>query len=93
MDFRRACQAYIWSIPLVGMIAWHFSLDSRMEHLQYNQDGSIDLYIGAEAPHALESTYMRPVGEDGWFAYFGLYAPEEPFFDKSFSWPDFELIG
>jgi hypothetical protein len=22
MDFQRACQAYIWSIPLVDMITW-----------------------------------------------------------------------
>ena len=22
MDFQRACQAYIWSIPLVGMTTW-----------------------------------------------------------------------
>ncbi len=26
------------------------SLDSRMKQLKYNKDGSIDLYIGAEAP-------------------------------------------
>jgi len=68
------------------------SLDSRMEHLQYNSDGSIDLYIGAKAPEGLESNFMQTVDQDGWFVYFRLYAPLEPFFDKSFSLPDFELI-
>ena len=32
---------------------------------------------------------MKTVGEDGWFIYFRLYAPTEPFFDKTFSLPDF----
>jgi hypothetical protein len=68
------------------------SLDSRMEQLQFNQDGSIDLYIGANAPEGLESNFMKTVDEDGWFVYFRLYAPTEPFFDKSFLLPDFEMI-
>lgn len=68
------------------------SLDSRMEQLQYNQDGSIDLYVGAGAPEGLESNFMKTVDQDGWFVYFRLYAPTEPFFDKSFSLPDFERI-
>ena len=28
----------------------------------------------------------------GWFVYFRLYAPEQAFFDKSFTLPDFEMI-
>lgn len=68
------------------------SLDSRMDQLQYNEDGSIDLYIGAQAPEGAEANFMKTVGDDGWFVYFRLYAPEEPFFDKSFSLPDFEMI-
>jgi hypothetical protein len=69
------------------------SLDSRAEQLQYNPDGSVDLYIGAKAPEGMESNFMKTVGEDGWFVYFRLYAPTEPFFDKSYSLPDFEMIG
>jgi len=67
-------------------------LNSRMEKLQYNDDGSIDLYIGAKAPKGMESNFLKTVGEDGWFVYFRLYAPTEPFFDKSFSLPDFEVL-
>jgi hypothetical protein len=69
------------------------NLDSRAEQLQYNPDGSVDLYIGAKAPEGMESNFMKTVGEDGWFVYFRLYAPTEPFFDKSYSLPDFEMIG
>jgi hypothetical protein len=68
------------------------SLDSRMEQLQYNDDGSIDLFIGAEPPAGMEANYLKTVGDDGWFVYFRLYAPTEPFFDKSYSLPDFELL-
>ena len=68
------------------------SLDSRTEQLQYNKDGSVDLYIGANAPQGMESNFMKTVDEDGWFVYFRLYAPTEPFFDKTFSLPDFELV-
>ena len=68
------------------------SLDSHMKQLQYNNDGSIDLYVGAQAPNGLESNFLKTVGEDGWFPYFRLYAPTKPFFDKSFSLPDFEML-
>jgi hypothetical protein len=68
------------------------NLDNRMEQLAYNDDGSIDLFIGARAPDGMENNFMETVGEDGWFVYFRLYAPTEPFFDKTFSLPDFEVI-
>jgi hypothetical protein len=30
------------------------SLDSRMKQQQYNEDGSVDLYIGPDAPDGLD---------------------------------------
>jgi hypothetical protein len=36
--------------------------------------------------------HMKTVGDDGWFVYFRLYAPEQAFFDKTFKLPDFERI-
>ncbi len=68
------------------------NLDSRMKQLQYNKDGSIDLYIGVKAPKGMESNFMKTVGDDGWFVYFRLYAPKEAFFDKTFVLPDFEMV-
>ncbi len=68
------------------------SLDSKMQQIKVNNDGSVDLYIGATAPEGMESNFMKTVGKDGWFVYFRLYAPTEPFFDKSFSLPDFEEV-
>jgi hypothetical protein len=68
------------------------SLDSRMKELKYNEDGSIDLFIGPDAPAGFEMNHMKTVGDDGWFVYFRLYAPEEAFFDKTFKMADFELV-
>jgi hypothetical protein len=63
-----------------------------MSDLTYNEDGSIDLYVGPKAPDGLESNHLRTVGDDGWFVYFRLYAPEQPFFDKTFKLGDFATI-
>jgi len=38
------------------------------------------------------SALKKTVGQDGWFIYFRLYAPTEPFFDKSFQLPDFVVV-
>lgn len=68
------------------------NLDSNLEDLRYNDDGSVDLFIGPRAPTGYETNFMKTAGEDGWFVYFRLYAPLEPFFDKSFRLPDFEPV-
>ncbi len=68
------------------------NLDSQLKDLKYSADGSIDLYVGAKAPAGYEKNYMKTVGDDGWFVYFRLYAPLQPFFDKTFSLPDFEMV-
>ena len=68
------------------------SLDSRDETLKRNAEGSIDLYVGPSAPAGMESNCMKTVDEDGWFVLFRLYAPTEPFFDRSWALPDFEPV-
>jgi hypothetical protein len=67
-------------------------LGNKVKDLKRNADGSVDLFIGAKAPAGFEKNFMKTVGEDGWFVYFRLYAPLQPFFDKTFSLPDFELV-
>ena len=54
------------------------------------QRRQIDLYIGPEAPTGAENNWMKTVDQDGWFVCFSLYAPTEPFFDRSWSLPDFQ---
>ena len=61
-----------------------------MYDLKRNSDGSVDLYVGAKAPVGSESNFMKTVGAEGWFVYFRLYAPLQPFFDKTFALSAFE---
>lgn len=68
------------------------TLGSRSEQLQFNDDGSVDIYVGAKSPKGMESNFLKTVGDDGWFVYFRLYAPLQPFFDKSFKLPDFKMM-
>lgn len=68
------------------------TLGSRSEQLKRNADGSVDLYVGAKAPAGWESNYLKTLKQDGWFVIFRLYGPEQPFFDKSFSLTDFEML-
>ncbi|WP_216897511.1 DUF1254 domain-containing protein [Nocardia alni] len=68
------------------------SLDSRDPDLQFNDDGSIDLYIGPTAPEGAQNNWMKTIAQDGWFVYFRLYAPTQSFFDKTWSLPDFQAI-
>ena len=63
-----------------------------MKQLRYSADGNIDLYVGARAPAGYESNSLKTTGDDGWFVYFRLYAPEQAFFDKSFTLGDFQMI-
>jgi len=60
--------------------------------LVVNKDGSVDLYIGPKAPKGFEKNHMPTVENDGWFVYFRLYAPLEPWFEKTWSLPDFEPV-
>jgi hypothetical protein len=74
--------------PKVSSVA----INSRMQDIKRNEDGTVDIYIGAKAPAGYESNYMKTVGTDGWFVIFRLYAPLQPFFDRTWNLPDFEEV-
>ena len=71
---------------------WSLVVYSRMKELQYNEDGSIDLYVGPEAPAGKESNWIRtPLGE-GWFPLFRFYGTQQAFFDKTWVIGDLEKL-
>jgi len=51
--------------------------------LKKNKDGSIDLYVGPEAPKGMESNWVKTNKDEGIFVYFRFYGPTKPFFDKT----------
>ena len=63
---------------------------SRMD-LAYNDDGSVDIYIGPDKPQGDKSKNWIPTEAGrGWFPYFRLYSPKEAFLDRSWVLPDIE---
>jgi len=67
-------------------------VSSNTKGLKKNDDGSVDVYFGPEAPKGLESNWVQTVPGKFWFPYFRLYAPTEPYFDKSWPLPDIEKV-
>lgn len=64
---------------------------SRMD-LIMNDDGSVDLYFGPTVPEGKEKNWIPTVPGKGWFTYLRLYAPLEPYFERTWALPDIELI-
>lgn len=65
------------------------SLGSR-DNLVKNDDGSITLYFGPEAPEGKEKSWIKTVPGKGWFVLLRLYGPEKPFFEKQWIPEDFK---
>ncbi len=64
-------------------------LSSRQD-LQFNRDGSVDLYFGPDAPKGKESNWLETMPNKAWFPYFRLYSPTQPFLDQTWVLPNFE---
>jgi hypothetical protein len=54
-----------------------------MSVLAVNADGSVDLYVGPEAPTGMESNWIPTQGKRP-FPVMRMYGPDEAFWDKSF---------
>ncbi len=66
-------------------------VSSRMD-LALNDDGSVDLYFGPEAPEGLENNWVKTIPGRGWFTYFRLYGPSQVFFDRTWTLNDIERL-
>lgn len=64
---------------------------SSRQNLVANPDGSVVIYFGPNAPNGFEKNWIPTVPGRSWFTYFRLYAPLEPYFDRSWPLPDIEL--
>jgi hypothetical protein len=64
---------------------------SRMD-LVKNADHSVDIYFGPTAPSGFEKNWIPTVPGKGWFAYFRLFLPTQPYFDKTWQLPDIEKV-
>ena len=66
---------------------------SSRDKITKNSDGSVDLYFGPTAPAGKpESNWIKTLPGKGWFTYFRLYGPTQPYFDRSWVLSDIELM-
>ncbi|MGD8371693.1 MAG: DUF1254 domain-containing protein [Syntrophobacterales bacterium] len=65
---------------------------SRMDLIK-NKDGSVDIYLGPDAPKWKEKNWIPTVAGKAWFPYFRLYSPKKAFLDRTWVLPDIEKAG
>jgi len=64
---------------------------SSRDNIVRNPDGSVDLFFGPTPPAGKpESNWIKTLPGKGWFTYFRLYGPTQPYFDRSWVLPDIE---
>jgi hypothetical protein len=68
------------------------SKQSQRDKMIVNDDGSIDLYFGPEAPAGKEANWTQTVPGKGWFSVLRLYSPTEPWFEKTWRPGEIELV-
>ncbi|MHA2183257.1 MAG: DUF1214 domain-containing protein, partial [Promethearchaeota archaeon] len=68
------------------------SKNNQKGEFKVNEDGSVDIYFGPEAPTGMERNWVETVPGKNWFTIFRLYGPLEPWFDKSWKLNDIEEV-
>ncbi len=67
-------------------------LDSLNADLQQNDDGSVTVYLGPEARPGKESNWVQTRSGKSFNVMYRMYAPLEPWFDKTWKLGDFERV-
>jgi hypothetical protein len=65
---------------------------SNSSEVARNADGSVDLYLGPQAPAGKESNWIPTDPGRRFELMFRLYAPTKAFFDKAWKLPDIEKV-
>ena len=82
--------------PMFCLVQNKYEIADRSSRMDpaYDEDGSINLYIGPDRPKGAEAKNWIPT-EAGraWFPYFRLYSPKKAFLDQSWVLPDIEKVN
>ena len=68
------------------------SIDNTQKKLQWNDDGSVDIYFGPKPPKGKENNWLPTDPKRRFFLLARFYGPEKPLFDKTFVLNDIELV-
>ena len=66
------------------------SKNTARDPLVVNEDGSIDIWFGPEAPAGKEANWIQTVPGKGWFCLLRLYSPTEAWLEKT--WRPGEIV-
>ncbi len=83
--YSMESKGFIQDAPVVGLSA------HNKYTLQFNANGSADIYFAPEPPQGMESNWI-PTGED-FFLLFRLYGPDQPLFEKTWILQDVEKVN
>jgi hypothetical protein len=67
-------------------------LDSNKKDIKKNADGSVTVWFAPKAPAGQETNWVQTMPGKGWNSLLRLYAPLEPWFDKTWKPGDFERV-
>ena len=67
-------------------------LDSNQKDIKKNADGSVTVWFAPKAPAGQEANWVQTMPGKGWNTLLRLYAPLEPWFDKTWKPGDFERV-
>ena len=66
---------------------------SSRDDIVKNADGSVDLYFAPKQPKGKPAqNWIKTLPGKGWFTYFRLYGPTQPYFDRTWVLNDIELM-
>jgi len=68
-------------------------IDSNQPTIRKNSDGSATVWFGPKAPAGQESNWVQTMPGKGWNVLLRLYAPLQPWFDKTWKPGDFEEVS
>ncbi len=68
------------------------SINSKIAKLDYNKDGSVDIYFGPKAPKEHKNNWIQTVSGKAWFLVIRYYGPLKPFYDKTWKPGEIEII-
>ena len=63
-----------------------------MDGVEYNEDGSIDIYLGPTPPEGKEANWLQTDPDRRFFLLSRFYGPELALYDKSFEMNDIERL-
>jgi hypothetical protein len=67
------------------------SVSSQNKDILVNEDGSVDVWFGPEAPAGKENNWVQTIPGKGWFMILRLYGPLEPWFNGTWRPGEIEL--